>query len=132
MMEPTTTGLIAWVAGISALALAVFGFDYYSLLYALAGAMFALLQSEQMTWGRAIVYTLLATLAGAALGNIVAAYVTDKPTRATVIGFCFLGGLIASALASALLKAAPRFADIAVVWLEKMVGRVFGNQGDKP
>jgi hypothetical protein len=131
MPEPTATSFAALAAGISALTLAAFGVDYYSLLYALIGAMFALYRSEQMTWGRAVVYVLLATLTGAVLGNLAAGYIGVKPPRIVLIGLCLAGGIVAQAIASALLDAAPRLSKIVVGSLERVLRRVTGT-GGKP
>jgi hypothetical protein len=128
MPEPTSATIAATLAGLSAITLALFGVDYYSLLYALIGAMFALFKSEQMSWGRAVVYVLLATLAGAVLGNLAAGYVAVNPPRLVLIGFCGAGGLLAQAIASALLQAAPGFADIVVKGLERLLKRVVGHK----
>lgn len=128
MIEPTTTGVIAWITGLSAITLALFGVDYHALLFALAGAMFALLQSEQMTWGRAVVYTLLSTLTGALLGSLAAVYVTEKPPKLMVMALCLFGGLMAQALAAAILKAGPKLTAIPIKWAEKQLTRIFGEK----
>lgn len=113
MPEPTSTTAAAIAATASAVTLALFGVDYYSLLYALVGAFLALGHAEQMGRLRAVVYVCLATLVGAVLGNAVNEYLGLK-SRILLIGLCLIGGIMAQALAGAVVRAAPRLANKAV------------------
>jgi crotonobetainyl-CoA:carnitine CoA-transferase CaiB-like acyl-CoA transferase len=125
MPEPTSASLAAFAAGLSAVTLALFGVDYYSLLYALIGALLALARSEQMGRGRAVVYVLLATFAGAVLGNLAAAQLAS-PSRFVAIGACLVGGIVAQAFATVIFNTAPGLSDLAAKGIENILRRLFG------
>lgn len=133
MVEPTSASLAALTAALSAVTMAMFGVDYYSLLWGLVGAMFAASFAGSMGSGRAILYVLLSTLTGAVLGNLVTAYF-QLQNRIVLIGLCLVGGLIAQAVATAIFKAAPGLTAIAVRGIESMLKRMFGaaGSGGKP
>lgn len=118
MIPETSAGLAALVATLSAALLAIFGVDYYSLLGGLVGAMLSLGGAARMSRGNSIVFVLLSTFVGAVLGNVVATRL-DQPPRAVLILLCIGGGILAQALASALVAAGPRLADRALKWLER-------------
>jgi hypothetical protein len=64
MTEPTTAtaaGVAAWATSASAITLAVFGVDYYALLWGFVGALFARGHAESMTKIRAALYIALST-----------------------------------------------------------------------
>lgn len=105
MLDPTTSTITAWAAAFSGITLALFGVDYYSLLYGLVGAMLAMHQAEAMTRLRAVVYVVLSTLVGAALGSGALALfgVSSKPL---LIVCSIVGGAGAHVIVSRLLKVA--------------------------
>lgn len=113
MPEPIAPTVASLAAAASTIALALFGVDYYSLLYALVGAFFALGHAEQMGRMRAVVYVTLSTLAGAVIGTAVNEYLGLK-SRILLIGLCLVGGIVAQALAGALVRAAPGLARKAI------------------
>lgn len=69
MIDPTTSTAAAWAAALSGVTLAIFGVDYYSLLYGMVGALMAMHQAPAMARLRAVVFVAFSTLVGAALGN---------------------------------------------------------------
>jgi hypothetical protein len=111
--EPTAVTAGAVAAAMSAASLALFGVDYYSLLYGLVGALLALPHVEQMGRGRAVLFVVLSTLAGAAMGNGLTAYL-DSKSRPLLIAGCLAGGILAQAFAGLLLKNAPRLVEAAL------------------
>jgi crotonobetainyl-CoA:carnitine CoA-transferase CaiB-like acyl-CoA transferase len=125
MPDPTSASLAALAAGLSTVTLALFGVDYYSLLYALIGALLALARSEQMGRGRAVAYVLLATLTGAVLGNLVAAQLLNPP-RILAISACLVGGIVAQAFATVIFNTAPGLSDLAVKGFVATLRRLFG------
>jgi len=110
MAEPTSATVAAWAATASAVTLAVIGVDYYSLLFGLVGAMFSLAHAEQMGRLRAVVYVALSALGGAVIGNLANEWMGGK-SRILLIGLCLAGGIIAQAIAAAIVHTAPRIAD---------------------
>lgn len=104
-LAPTVTGL---AAALTALSLALFGVDHYSLLYAMVGAFFALSHSGSMGRWRSISYVILSTLAGAVIGNAVNDY-TGNTHRIMLVLFCLGGGLTAHILAALVMEYAPKF-----------------------
>jgi uncharacterized membrane protein YeaQ/YmgE (transglycosylase-associated protein family) len=123
MIPETSAALAAFAAAVSTALLALFGVDYHSLLYALIGAMFAVFLSERMSRGRAVLYTLLSTLAGAVLGNVLASHLGRAPQRIELFGLCIVGGLCAQAVAAGILRASPRVSEVAAKFLERILGR---------
>lgn len=74
MAEPTSSvGAVASVvtlaSGLSAITIALFGVDYYALVWGFIGAMFARGNADTMTRYRAIIYITLASCVGAAIGT---------------------------------------------------------------
>lgn len=119
MTEAGTLG--ALIAAVSAISMALFGVDYYSLLWGLVGALLAVMLSEPMTRARAVVYTFLATLTGAVIGNVIAVRFGPMP-KVVLSALCILGGLAALAIAAGLLKAAPRLTDAVTRAIERHIG----------
>jgi hypothetical protein len=119
-MVPETGIAAAVAAALSTASLALFGVDYYSLLYALVGALLALPHAEQMGRTRAIVYVMLSVLAGAAIGNCAVLYL-HLTSRPMLILACLGGGLLAQALAAFILKNAGAI-------LEAFISRWRGKQ----
>lgn len=105
MPEPTSTSAAAIAATASGVTMALFGVDYYSLLYGLVGAMVAVVNTAQMPWLKAVVFVVLSTLVGSVLGN--AAAVTLGATNHIMLSLgCIIGGAGAFGLVAALLKIA--------------------------
>jgi peptidoglycan/LPS O-acetylase OafA/YrhL len=122
--DPTGSTAVAAMAALASTAtMALFGVDYYSLLYALIGALFALASAEQMGRVRAVAFVLLSTLAGAVIGNAVAGYV-EHPTRVQLFAMCLVGGLVAQIVATGILKAGPDLMD----WGIKEVKRIWSSR----
>lgn len=113
MADPATaTTAASLAAAVSGVTLAMLGVDYYSLLYGMVGAFLALGSTETMGRGKAVVYVVLSTIVGAALGNLaVLVLAPATQARAPLIVGCMLGGYGAQALASTLLKAALKRID---------------------
>ena len=88
MIEPTSQAAAAIAASISGITLALLGVDHYALVYGLVGSLFALFQAERMGRGKAVLFVLLSTLAGAAMGSsvpLVAGLLTSKPLPAPAL-----------------------------------------------
>lgn len=119
-MEPTTVTAGALAAAASAVTLALFGVDYYSLLYGFVGAALALSQAEAMGRSRAILYVSLSTLVGAVIGNVFVDWI-DHKSRFYLIGSCLVGGIVAQALVAVLIKHAPALAEAAVTRLKNFI-----------
>lgn len=122
MAEPTSVTAASLAATASAISLAMFGVDYYSMLYALVGALIALGHADKMTWPRAVVYVVLATLIGAVIGTATNEYFGLK-SRILLIGLCLVGGIIAQAIAGALVKFAPHLAQWGIETVEELKAR---------
>lgn len=106
MLTETSAGLAAFVGALSAMLLALFGVDYYSLLGGLVGAMVALGGVARMSRLGSVAFVLLSTFIGAVIGSVAAGYLA-QPSRVLVIMLCIAGGIVAQALASVLLSTAP-------------------------
>jgi predicted lysophospholipase L1 biosynthesis ABC-type transport system permease subunit len=103
VLEPTTPTAAALAASLSGVTLALLGVDYYSLLYANVGALMALHQAEAMGRVRAVIFVVLCTLVGAALGNAALA-LFGTTNRALLLVGCIIGGFGAQAILTRLLK----------------------------
>lgn len=117
MPEPTTIAAGTAVAAISGVTLALFGVDYYSLLYGMVGALLALGSSPATGRVRAVVFVFLSTLIGAAVGNV-AVELLASHSRALLI----LGSVVGGAGAQKLVAAA----------LNAVLGRISGAPGGTP
>lgn len=91
----------AAVAAASSVTLALFGVDYYSILWGFIGAMFALMEAEREPWARAVLSVMLSTLLGAAFGSLTQ-LLLDHPNRAVLI----FGSLVGGAGSKIIVKAA--------------------------
>jgi len=140
MMEPTTTTAAAWAAALSSVTLAAFGMDYYSLLYGLVGAMMAMHSAEAMPRLRAVLFVVLCTLVGAALGNAAIALggmvfgvqaLQPGATRALLILGCVVGGYGAQAILARLLGRALERVDALANGTAKPPPEA-GSPGGKP
>ncbi|MDB5966698.1 MAG: hypothetical protein JWQ72_3198 [Polaromonas sp.] len=126
--EPTTTTIAALAAAASAISLALFGVDYYSLLYAFVGAMLAMANADSMGRVRAVIYVITSMMVGAVIGNAALAWF-DSHSRALLFGGCLGGGLVAQVAAAAIVRAAPALAEASLTRLRSLiVGRDKGGQ----
>lgn len=107
MAEPTSTAAAAatYAAAASGVTLALLGVDYYSLLWGMVGAFLALGSAGSMGRRRAIVYVVLSTIVGAAIGNAAVAFFQVSSRPLLIIG-SLVGGAGAQLLVAAMLKAA--------------------------
>jgi hypothetical protein len=121
VIPETSAATGALVAALSSMLLAIFGVDYYSMLWALIGAMIAVTLVEKMSRGRAIIYVLLSMMAGAILGNVVGLQFAHAP-KMLLNGLCLVGGLASQAVAAGLLAAAPRLTDAIAREIERRLG----------
>lgn len=94
MTEPTTT-TAAIASGLSAFTLALFGVDYYALVWGLVGAMFAQGMTSTMTRKQAIIYVSLATFSGAAIGTGFQALFFGSTNKPVLVLFSLAGGFAA-------------------------------------
>lgn len=104
MTEPTTTTAVLTV-GLSTTTLALFGVEYFALLWAFIGALFALMQSQAMGRWRAVFFVAISTLIGAALGSGFVD-VVQTTSRPILILAVLIGGAGAQTLIGSILKAA--------------------------
>lgn len=106
MPEPTTSASVI-VGAISMATLALLGVDYYSLLWALVGALLALYMAEPMGKVRTVCFIALSTLIGAACGTgAMAAIASDS--RPLLILSSLVAGYGAQIVVTALLSAGVR------------------------
>lgn len=103
VVDPLTQFISAVAASLSAVTLALLGVDYYSVLYGLVGALFALYEAERMTRGRAVFFVVLSTLGGAMLGNGLLAAVGASNKFVLLTG-CIVCGFGALAILARLLN----------------------------
>lgn len=108
MAEPTTPATVAvFAAGASSVTIALIGVDTISLVWGMVGSLFALLYAEQMTRGRAIVYVILSTLIGAALGTLAQSFAGDTNRPLLIVG-SLVGGSASQRLLNALVALIER------------------------
>ena len=104
MPEPTTPTAAALAATASGITMALLGVDYYSLIWAMFGAMFALYQTGSVGRVGSVVFVALSTLVGAAVaGGLMA--MLDSKARPLMILFGLLGGFGSQAVVNAMLAA---------------------------
>jgi crotonobetainyl-CoA:carnitine CoA-transferase CaiB-like acyl-CoA transferase len=102
MIEPTSQAA-AFAASLSAITLALLGVDHLSIIYGLVGALFALYEAERMERGRAMVFVVLSTLAGAAMGNGALALL-GSGSKGVLLVSCIVCGYGTQALLARLLR----------------------------
>jgi uncharacterized membrane protein YfcA len=71
--------------------MAVFGLDYYSLVYALVGTILLLSSRQKTTRLRALIYVALSTIAGAALGTYLVGHF-DAESKPALFVVCMVCG----------------------------------------
>lgn len=103
MIEPTTQTIAALAASISGISLALLGVDSYSLLYGMVGALFALFEAERMGRLRAVVFVVLSTVGGAALGEGLLSITVIHSKTLTFVG-CIVCGYGTQAILARLLR----------------------------
>lgn len=91
MTEPTTT-TAAIASGLSAFTLSLFGVDYYALVWGLIGAMFAQGKTTTMTRKQAVIYVIISTLAGAAIGSGIHAIFFTGTNKPVLVLLSLAGG----------------------------------------
>ena len=91
MAEPTTSTAAGLAAAFSGVSLALFGVDYYALLWGFFGSLLALSRAETMTKPRAVFFVTLSTFVGAAIGGSVLALVQSEQ-RALLVFASLVGG----------------------------------------
>lgn len=105
MPEPTTSTVLAAVAGgISTITLALLGVDYYSLIWSMVGTLLALYQAERMGRLRSVIFVVLSTLIGAALGSGLMDF-WGSSSRPVLIAVSLVSGFGAQLIVTALLRA---------------------------
>lgn len=125
MPDPSVPITAATVAGaVSGFTLALLGVDYYSLVWSLVGAMYALGQRDALPWKRAVAYVSLSTLIGAALGNG-ASSASHVESRAFLIVASLVAGAGSQLLVGALIQAALQR-------INKIGGETNRHDGDEP
>lgn len=109
-MTDHTTTIATFVGTLSAITTALFGFDYYSLLFGLIGALLAASQSEPRERWRAITAVAFSTLVGAAFGTAaIAVLALMFPTgnvKPILFFACLMGGFGGAVVVSRVLDAA--------------------------
>ncbi len=93
----------ALAASLSGITLALLGVDHLSIIYGLVGALFALYEAERMERGRALVFVVLSTLAGAAMGNG-ALSLLGTASKGVLLVSCIVCGYGTQALLARLLR----------------------------
>lgn len=103
MIDATTQTATALAATFSGITMALLGVDHYALVYAFIGAAFALFESERMGRLRALVFVLLSTAGGAAMGSGLVV-LSGTSSRALLIAGCVVCGFGLPAILSRLLR----------------------------
>lgn len=103
-MSNNDSVLAAIVSGASQALLTLLGVDYYAMIWAFFGSLVALTQTQRMTRGRAVLFVLLSTLVGAALGTAAFAYLAVQP-KAILLVTSVVGGFGFQLILAALTQA---------------------------
>lgn len=94
----------AITAAISAVTLALFGVDYYSMLWGFVGSLVALTQTSPMSRARAIFFVSLSTFVGAAIGNAAIDFANSTSRPMLLLG-CLVGGAGSQLLINTMISA---------------------------
>src|SRR3954471_23139110 len=106
MNAATASAIDGFVTAVSAALVALFGFNYYAMVWAFVGALVALMKSEQLAAPvRAIFYVLFSTFIGALLGTA-AGELFHMTTRSAIAIMSLLGGVGWQGIIAILLKVA--------------------------
>lgn len=125
--DPTSASAAAFSAAASAISMALFGVDYYSLVWGFLGALLALTQAARMERMQAMVYVTLSTFVGAMCGSFVTDYYSLK-SRLWLLALCLFFGLVAQAIVAAVFKAAPGLAAGLIGGVGTKLSKVFGGK----
>lgn len=98
-----TTAVDGFVTAVSGAITALFGLNYYAMVWAFVGALVALTRSEKMTRMRAVFYVIFSTFIGALLGTAAADY-TEIQNRSAIAVMALLGGTGWQGMIAILLK----------------------------
>ena len=107
MTDPVTTAAGTLASAASTVTLALLGVDYYSLIWGMVGALWALYQAEKMGRVRSVTFITLSTLVGAAIGNV-ALWAMASTSRPLLIVCSLVAGFGAQVIVQALLRAGLR------------------------
>lgn len=101
-----TTGAVdTFVTAASASLIALFGFNYYAMVWAFVGALVALTKSDKVPhWGRAVFFVLLSTFIGALISTAFAEFMKIT-TRSVIAILALLGGVGWQGFIALLIKA---------------------------
>lgn len=91
MAEPTS-GAAAFAATASAITSAIFGVDYFAIVWGFIGSMFALINNEPTNKLWAIAYVSLSSLIGAAIGSALHEYLAPNQPKIILIALCAIVG----------------------------------------
>lgn len=107
--EPAQSTISTFAAGLSAGALALFGVTYLGMLWALIGALTALMFAEQQNRGKALASVVGGMFVGAVMSDLlmymIDAQATSKLASATHLGIAFIGGAGSKRILSAAIDA---------------------------
>ncbi len=95
-MHDTSNFAAVLAASFSSLSLALFGVDYYALVWGFVGAMFALYNGPDLARKPAIAFVTMSTFAGAAIGSMVV--LSLGIDHRIILVFCSLVGGVCSQL----------------------------------
>lgn len=110
MTEPVTSTAAAGVAAIvGGITMDLLGVPYHAVVWGFVGALVTMSQLASMSKPQAVVYGLLSTLSGAALGTFGVELLGLQSRAALVLG-SLIGGAGAFAVIGALVKRATGFA----------------------
>ena len=110
MAEPTSSSLAAgFAATLSGVTMDLLGVSHLALVWGFVGAMMTMSQMEKMQWSRALLFGILSTAAGAAIGSASVSMLSATGTSALIIG-SLAGGAGAFGIVAGL---AQRFARVA-------------------
>jgi hypothetical protein len=105
MTNATTAAIDGFVGVVSAALVALFGLNYYAMVWAFVGALVALTRSDKTTRTRAIFYVLFSTFIGALLGTAAAEFFGIS-MRSVIAIMSLLGGVGWQGMIALLLKLA--------------------------
>ncbi len=91
-MHDTSNFAAVVAATLSSFSLALFGVDYYALLWGFFGAMYALFNGPELTRLPAISFVAMSTFAGAAIGSMVV-LALEIEHRVVLIFISMVGGV---------------------------------------
>lgn len=108
-----TTGVAVLIAALSSFLMAMFGVDYYALLWASLGSVTTLLYAVPTKKAKGVLSTIISALAGAALGSALNEHMI------TTRSFLLVTSLVCGAGAQPLVNA---LVNLLVTWINKRAG----------